>query len=525
MLYLNNFLFYNRKSYSGFKIKIISYILMELFHNSIKQYKVILNFINKFIETVKDSIIANDPKKYEEVNLELKTALLNINAIKIDDTLEAVNNCYMLFAQLNSTIIYLFKLFNVKEYLKYRNATQSFNTVILEKKERDNMIDIFATLVNANINNDKQIFAMFEKTDIAKIFAFVSNKVNLNRFTIFLMSRIINEGTKVNTNLVRNMIESHKDNVLDSKRVMSDDGRIYMTKYGLNAGEFRDVMPKIKGNIVKITRNTNHPIEYDLRGIIDVKYIDKNHLTINAMSGLNERYMLKTNTIREGKPAKNANNIEIVKGATDNWTLLEIMNGKYRAIECSSVVAKGLSERPAKYAIASYVDVIDKSAFIILDKYKNIEQHIESTEPVRAKIVDNIMIILSAQPIAELRDFRNIDITELQVQHIIDNAQPLKRRNVAIQKEVFFTYYSRLYYISFEFTKRLRKEFHITKMDNTIFKDYNQVDINKYFNSARIRVINKVLDDMDILKMFAHFSVSLKETVMREKYEETRELF
>lgn len=538
---------------------------VQLFDASLKQYQLIIESVENFVSDISRAIISNDVSEYEalmklinETKREITEPII-YPVPKLTDPvfieITFINDSYCKFSKLDSNLSTLLKLFSNKSYINYRNANISVTAAVIEESDRQSVIESFNYLKQINIKNDTIIFNEIEKSLFSQnknekegekrgnLVIFLMKNRDINRFTIFLMGIAIKIASHNNRILLQKMIEEYKSISLESVRsdnyMLSRINLFPLSPYKpFNEGIIDGIIESGDINLFVMNIKSQHEFEYNTH-LLYIDYASENNS--NRVKGLNEEFIKKTLTIsdisdqeeEDKKKEKKEDKKEVIVKKyhiVDDkpWMFMEIMSNKYRFLT-TNVVNYGekshkhlfnnaifhdkyyLSGRPASYNKETYVDVIDKQAIFIKDKYSKRPEIKESTDFKKQKLHDEIIKLISDNPKTS-REFRYPAISREQITHIFTSVF-IKPQN----RESFYVYYIKIYNIINEFIKRLRKDFISLKINENIFVEYDSADIKKYFQNERDLTIKNILNAMDDLRLFSQFDTSLKEVFLQTK--------
>ncbi len=514
--------------------------LTEFYTKNIENYKKILTVITYFITKVERAIISHNPQQYKDIkyNLDKCNIILN-NTSLLDDPLELTLYIYDNFYALDNYISSLFKLFHSKDLVDYRNAGISFNSILREETERANIQQYFIDLKKAIIDNDIIIFNYFQDVPVQ----FIINHKQINRFTIYLISKILKQKSQANKEILYGIIENQKDTILSATRIQSQEWQIMLLKYNLiPINPFTNLSQDIIDGILKskhinlliIYKEGNHPISFNLNGLISEKYITQNKLIVNERAGLTETFIKKNTTISEldcatkGLSEQHFGSHSIIHEINPKfkWLVMEIMCNQYRfltkintlinnkmshlfdnALNYNDIkgLFEGISTRPHHYNSAYYdTNWFNPNAKFIIQEFNNREEIIQSTSPIKDKLKELILAEIKTIKINKINDFRTLSIPDIKIQSIFQKV--IFSTNKSAEHNI--TYYIKLYSLTNDFIKRFRKEIYLTKINENIFKEVN--DVKEYFNTIFYDMISNILEAMDTLKMFINITDSLK---------------
>lgn len=516
---------------------------VQLFDASLKQYQLIIESIENFVNDISRAIISNDASEYESLMKSINETKREISEViiypipKLTDPvfieITFVNDSYNKFSKLDTNLTSLLKLFSNKSYINYRNANISVTAAVIEESDRQSVIESFNYLKQINIKNDVIIFTNIEKELSQKekkgnLVIFLMKNRNINRFTIFLMGIAIKTTSYNNRILLEKMIEEYKSTSLDSIRsdnyMLSRSNLFPLSSYkSFNKEIIEGIVESGNVNLFVMNIKSQHEFEYNT-SLIYVDYASENNA--NRVKGLNEEFIKKTLTISDIDATKNNKKGSLTVNkyfVVDNkpCMFMEIMANKYRFLTTNSYLfankknhlfdnavfrdKKYLSGRPASYNKETYVDCIDKQAIFIKDKYEKRPEIKESTDFKKQKLHEEIIKLISDNPKTS-REFRYPAISSEQLTRIFTSVF-VKPHN----REAFYIYYIRIYNIVNEFIKRLRKDFLAIKINNNVFIEYDSENIKKYFQNERDLTVKNILNAMDDLRLFSQFDTSLKE--------------
>lgn len=532
-------------------------ILKKFYDNARAEYDKILTIIAKYVKLMERAIISQSPDLYREST----DTLLRAQAaptMRAESALEFAGDMFDCFANLNADITFLLQLINSKQFIEYRNAQISFNTIIVEETERRAATTLFNSIkAKIDIESPSQIFALFADLPEHTVATFVKSRKS-TPLTTFL---IINVAKTAHSSNVLSLIEQQKDAILNvPPRQSSPQFQSMLAQsifipcdINLTIGAFmqpslpnNSIESIIAGiissktiNLITIKNESPHALEYNLNGVISEQYINANKLRIKPNSGLSIQYIKKMTTIREIAPKNQNTFVPTIDCAItyhetnprNKWLILRIMRGNYAIATTLSTIntaqkstkrhmfdlavpqndaiglIEGATMRPHQYNTSAKLNPIDPTAKHLLEEYERRGDLSQSAQPLKDKIHDQLLShIARSPPIRAIHDFRFFDIDaaiSATFNTIMNNAE-------IAQKEIKISQYIEINRITNDFTKRFRRELHIAKIDNNIFRDFDEQYIAKFFGKLFSNIIINILDTMEALQMFSHYQSSLK---------------
>jgi hypothetical protein len=398
------------------------------------------------------------------------------------------------------------------------------------------------------------------------VIAFIIKNENvINKFTIKLIGAIIKIVNGERKRRLELIIEKQKDILLGSSRKDLSkwpgvQGKI--SRYGLipitismNISELFGTLKleyeKELSNDENFTRAakeigiiilniaTPNPIEFSLRGLIDIDFINAHDLKTNPASGLTKKILERFNTAK--LLPKGSNSAPMVKYPakikSNKWYIFETLNGiLYRQLgrngraiitsEDISGLLVGLSTRAQVYNLIQSNDIVakcfDPKNQLVLSSYKDDKKVVHSSEPIKASIINQLSTWFDKQ------------ITE----HVPKSAQQVKSMaiNSAIITEVLLdtlthstgiygkgsseylvTYIAKFDSIIHKFIRELERRWGDEKISNMLFKERTGNDLHKYLMNMYTHIVKLSADEMDKSNVWTEYDISLKEYFLEQK--------
>lgn len=363
-------------------------------------------YTDKYVDTIKVIISSINPAELES----LRSELAQISAITTELTettagsIESVIDVYEKFAKLRQLCGSVMQIFENTSYFQmalYRVSTVVANSVY---SKRAAVQAAFADMNTKTIELDEAAFNEAIAGASQESFAEIALRTDkVNNFTIWLTRKAITGAVGERRRQLELIIENHKDKVLGSKRL--DLGKYAgiqgtIMRYRLVPLEpsrpAADVLGELGINawddatvgIVLIDSRTPSPVEFDIRGLIDAEYVEREGLKNNPISGLNKKTIKRFATTNQlDRSTEPAAPLRVYNKESATFHVFETINGTLwrrlgfmgapGPVAAANIrgLLRGLNSRPADYNSIQQEQILlrytDPAARGLINSYLN----------------------------------------------------------------------------------------------------------------------------------------------------------
>lgn len=525
-----------------------------------KPIEYILAVVSAYFKNVEKIIIGMNPDdhikyanaiQYVENNLGYK-----MEASRLDP--HGIYNLYEYFESVDENLQTVIGLMNQDEYMKIHLYHMSATYTIGLRGEKVNIKAQYDKFREISIHGDEKIFEFCKGFDKEKLYEITTSK-KANRFTIFMLNYLIKyySNDRVKYRNLALIVEQQKNDVLGTTRIELKYAGIQgqIVNYSLvpltesmkmseifkligvdtvnidttNSPQDLSLLSSQDFGVILLNKSSQSPLEFNLRGLIDPKYINENGLKISPLSGLTKKMLKKYTTINELPitPIAPAAKV-IVNPHMDKFIILETLNGDLwrilgtgetddlSAITGDKIIGliKGLTTRAInynKYHEDKIVDVCyDRKYEMIANSFSTIR---ESSENVKKELLDILVE-------GFLKKIDSINESNLaQVAQSLDVRGALKK--VLHRESAFEELITKL--VKFELLhttliRAMERRWSEEPIDMKIFHEYTVADRNKILHETMIRVTKRAVDDLDRDNSWSDYDSSIKLQFMRKKF-------
>lgn len=358
----------------------ITYMLTKIMN----QVEVVVRRTSHFVAGMKDIISSMNPQEYAITlqNIEyLRGNIVAIPAIIQSTGFKIADDALRLYVELDKTdsaMEQVISVINNPTYERLSRTSASASIIVDSQLNRDAARRAHANYATERVQDDTiitdyitdMIIASAERGDCtySSIFEFIITHADIvNKFTVKLISKIINVVSDDQRRQLELLVEKQKDEIIGSSRVdismnSGIDGMI--TRYGLVPAtnnmsmseliklltdgtvlgeDLAEVARTLNTGIIVLSIANSSPINFDLRGLIDAKYINENKLTAGKTTGLNKTVLAKYETAELiGVSAVTPMPLQYYGDNTStHWHIIEsITSGMYRCLGLPETIDK-----------------------------------------------------------------------------------------------------------------------------------------------------------------------------------------
>lgn len=508
--------------------------------------------MENYVKAVGDIISRNNPtdmhqinNKLTQINDILSKELIELTFNDTDDKiLDKIMAIYDNWYIVDSIVKLFYDVYNnesyVASYLISMSSTFASN-LALEKNKIKYYYDEYTMMSS---EQDERIFnKIYSKNkDMNLLYNFAMKyENNINKFTNSLFGHIINN-SEVFGKRIEAIIEKQKDSVLNCKR--SENATYLILKSNLvpltKFMQLHDLlsMLKIDGNDIEFIKNNQQeigmiilnnsnktPIEFNIKELVDHKYIIENGLNIPLEHPLNKRIIEKYDTlgILKVNDKDSLPFMQKYKGFTDNWYVIETINNGLHFRLLGKIggqlfvnekdimnLVHGISTRPMKY---NELQVSNIKTFGLDDKSENIlrdyAEYIKNNESIEAmkntiidKFIDNYKKTIILPNINNISDFKNFIGDNNMLSAVLGEIYYLLNKKFTKTGDKLHEEYLLTHIVnSFEIIEKISKEFNhniiLEKLSERMFKETHRNDLGDKLMNIYKNIVKVTMDKME----------------------------
>lgn len=546
-------------------------IVKKLLHEKFAPVTIITAEITKYMNLIKDIIISYNQQEYNDILKGIKYLdefIINIDNIHmdtVDEILSKTSTLYQDFDHITDILKLMTQVIQNNVYSKYMIHNMSTSYVLDFNHSKDYVLSLNETYISKSLIIDNLLFdkilEMIDyKNNMDKVFEFIiENETIINMFVIKIITVSIGLVNPNKRRRLENIIENQKNIILDANRITLNYSGIQglMIRYNLtpvtNSRSINDIFQLINlceyddnlslkdnlKNLSKISSNgviclsliTKSPIEFDIRGIIDMEYIIENNLKNTSISGINPKLIerFKTLTVLD-KPKQPADKIICLSGKSNEYYIFATLNGlQYKLLSTNRTnltrdtdikgLINGLSLRPYRYNTL-HEEMIIKSCFnnkyiTIIEKYRNHIMSIPSSEHVKLNILDRLIqkftLSINESPIKSTRDFKARIVNYSTISNIllIIFTKDIKSRNIN-SSEFLLTHIISIESLTGDFIKEIHRSLSKEKLNERIFAELSEAVLRETLISIYTNIITRAITEIDKNNTWMEYNLSLK---------------
>lgn len=532
----------------------------------------------KYIETIKDVVKSMNPDEYQRsmdnINL-LKQFVDELSKWDVKGTgielLQYTMDLYEKYVLLDKSVAIIMSVLQNQSYARLSLYKMSAAHGMNVQQDKNRTITYYEKYSGMLMSSDEKIFnAVFAAMDVANnpdvAFGWIiAHDKIINKFTIKLIDVVIKLISGEKRRRLELIIESQKDMLLGTTRLNMNNwkgSQAMLVRYGLrpmsssvppsrlfeelgakydqksSLDENFKALAAVGPGVIYINKATRNPIEFDLRGLIDIDYITKHDLKTNQQSGLTKKIIEKfatTKLLSRGDgpapivqyPPKSDNKWYIIESIDGNTVRLLGKNDSH--IITSDMVSgliRGLSTRAHQYNSIQAEDILSKCfdphAQMFLQEYENEKHVLPSSEPIKAAIMaeltDKFAERLKRSQPRTADEYKRLAVDPQSTNEIIIRALT-RSLNLYGKNSVEYTisYIYKFDVIVRTFLKDLILNWLDTNIPERVFKEFEQENLHNYLMEMYINTTKKSMDAMDRNNLWTDYDVSLKEYFLRKK--------
>ncbi|QYB17704.1 hypothetical protein PV-S19_0340 [Pacmanvirus S19] len=540
----------------------------------LEQVKIISDNASKYIDMIKNIINSMNPDEYKKAisAIELiNDAVQNLPKYKpqANNVIQSAFELYQQFISVDSSIMLLLSIFENSTYTKLALYNMSATYAMNILHDKNIVITAYEKYQDISITDDEIIFEMiFEKAKISDkpeqyIPWIIENKKNVNKFTIRFISKIINLLSGEFRRRLELIIEEQKDISLGSYRLnlskytgiqeilvrynlspatnSMNISKIFET-LELNYDEDSTFEENIKNitdtgiGVIIVNKSNNSPVEFDLRGLINLDYIIQNELKTNPQSGLTKKILQRYATVNKLKssglaksllkfPSKNGQKWYILETIDDTTYRFLGRNGeKIVTSDTIQGILLGITTRAHHYNLMQTNDILDRcfdpKAQLILLAYEEEKLSLPSSEPIRNEIAEKLIKWFEAAKgkISSVREMKEIVINRKVINEILLDTLT---HSIGIHgkgsDEYMITYIAKFDTIINKFIKELEKRWQEEKISDRIFKEHSEKELHQVIMDIFANVTRGAINELDNDKTWTEYDITLKEFFLERK--------
>ena len=356
----------------------IAYMLSKLMNH----VEVVVRRASHFVSGMKDIISSMNPVEYKDTLADieyLKTVMSTIPGMIIGgtDIAEQAMRLYIELDRVDLAMERVIGVVNNPTYERLSRTSASQSIIVDSQLNRDAARRAHSAYTIERVQDDTIITGYITDiilaattrgdTTYTHIFEFImANADTVNKFTVKLISRVITLLADDQRRQLELLVEKQKDEVVGATRVNITSSGVtgVVVRYGLlPASSIMTLGSLLKSlnadapveleaasayfnaagiGIIVINISNSSPVNYDLHGLIDAKYIAEHKLTANRLTGLNKIVLAKYETAVMMQGVSNDKPTAIYGDVTlPHWYVLEtIAPDAWRALGCAVPVNK-----------------------------------------------------------------------------------------------------------------------------------------------------------------------------------------
>lgn len=518
-----------------------------------KREKILRVFAKKaavYIDEIRNYIMSIDIDSYNKYNVALdKIEAFNIaDVLSIGANMLSISNLYTLLAEIDTAIEYIIKIVSNETYIQIAVNNLSSSRAIDVYHIKSDIISAYTSYKDCAVDDDKLFDQIWQTLPQSSIYDFIINNANIiNKFTIAAIGYLLTKSIEYRRALEL-LIEKQKDTILGVMRITSFNLSRYNLRpitslmsiqslfksLGFNYRDSISIDENITlNNIIALYNITKSPIDYDMRGSIDLNYVTQHGLQSTLLTGLNKKIIE-----RYSAGGRIADNIErpiekIIQGdiTSQKWYVLETIDGNlWRAlglfngtlvaqIDMNNIIGliRGMTTRPYQYNKLCAETIIsrclDPQAENILRDYQNEPRRI-SSDAINTAIVNHALDIFARKvnAIKSISDFRDIIYDE----SLIESCLLTALSNTGTSFENIITQIYSINESLYKFKNILEK--YIVNINDRIFSEDSRSEINRILTNVYKIGLEKTVSELSQGNEWATYDTTVKEYFIRNKY-------
>jgi hypothetical protein len=316
-----------------------------------------------------------------------------------------------------------------------------------------------------------------------------------------------------------------------------------------SAGPF-DSLATTDAGVVLLTNVNTNAVEFDLRGLIDMQYINANGLKISPVSGLTKKVLMRYDTARKlptespsGSAATTSlsNNsgaapIKIINGTAGSFYVIETINGtQYRLLGVAGMsgskisnlltprdriigLLNGVTTRPSMYNFLQEETILsccfDPKFPIISADYIAEKTVVENSDKLKGKIVESMLSeftsVVDKGALKSPSDFRKRAIG-ISVRKILSEELKFRVPRGRGADEYSLTYISRFEALVSAFVRELERKWEAENIPASAWTNMDAKSLREYFLKTFADVTRSAADSLDRDNSWTEYDKSIKE--------------
>lgn len=485
-----------------------------------------------YINVVKNILSGDNPAKFKSVTASVEY----LGAVGAGNTASAATlGDYS--AEYDKTARILAEMSNIKDVINddnyYRRAA-----FVVSSSDNSRMTaarDKAAALIGAlkAVDDSKVLAAAVKDVSNDEIHDFLV-KSNINGFTTKLLAYAIKAFKGPQRAAMIELVEKQKDIVLNAAKFTVD------AKSGVEALTARTLIPldqckpvqdwaALAGagpSVVVINMSVGTPVQFNLRGLIDLEYITENGLKTSPFSGVTKKILERFNTAEtlNGAPSTTPP-VQVYKGADESLPprIFQLLTAEF-AREMTGTYAPGVSGRPHAYNKIQETTIIanmmDPRAPTIAAEYEVAKATKFDSGVVRAAITERLVsnfktVAAGAKTLDDLRDAAvDQDYISTTLIDILVMSTGLRGRK---SPEHIITYLSKFDGIIRAFTKEVEKRWGTSGISRRIFVEYTADKLITHAAGVYTTILDAAMLELDKTGSWSEYDMSVKEYFLDKK--------
>lgn len=467
---------------------------------------------------------------------------------------------FQTFIALDKALGVIIDVFKNEHYAKTATYNMSATYMVNMRMDRASAINVYEKYLDMCARDDSIIINSL--LDLYKInantenaFTFVLENSNIvNKFIMKIISILVHKMSGEKRRKLELIVERQKNEILSSTRKKNNYTGVQsnIVRYGLTpASNFlplseifsiigvkyntkitpEENLKSLPCGVVVINKYAKSPIEFDLRGLIDAKYITSNDMKTNPTSGLTKKIIERFNTTRilpkTGSPAGSL----IIGTESKTRYVLENVSELYRLmskgdkieIPYDSIIGifEGLSLRAEQYNNIIGEEIVSNCFDPnpdILNSYKEESMAAPSSEIIRAAVLDKITQwfsgVIKNTKITNSMEFKSKAIDKSVITVILSEVLTPGHKK---SDEYLVSYITKLDSIINNFLREFERKVGIEIIPERIFSELPADELSRTLASIHKNVTKSAIDELERSGLWTSYDTSLKEYFLEKK--------
>jgi hypothetical protein len=516
-------------------------------------------------------VIGFNPREYEIVNncvSSIKSNHEGLLGLEFDsaNVLGSSAKIYDLYGKIHYCLSEIHSAFTNEYYYKLssQNKSSTFNTESI--RERNKFLIHYENYTDQDKDAYMLNWVIDNLPDRDTVFSFVvDNQKQINKLVIKLAGYLVAQLVGTQKKEIETIINTQKDLALGAERIDVKglkgihsllvrynltplSGAIHLSrifsemdlKYNPN-NSLEENMKLIttKGpGVIFINISNKSPLIFDIRGLIDERYIEQMELKTDIMAGLTKRvllrfnttYFLPQNTTEQGDTV-------IFPGSWDEYYVLVTNNGKnwrYFGINGDKLIPraalKGILDKPTGRPhyynnIQEEIiigDCFEPNSVLMLTEYANSLEAKSSGAAVESKIIEELMKSYTTRAanktVNDITTLRELSYNLDDISKILFNI--LLPKSVTTGKGVvegLITYIGKIEAISWALSKEIIRQWDTIEIPKRLFLENSGNELNRVILKTLEFIFTKAMKELEDSRTWTDYDTTLKEFYILRK--------